>query len=119
MIESNSPFPVILRNPYRNIKPENSLDYAQKPQRNCTFMNSASLQHSTCFLETRPPQRKQGYQHINALHFREIAQPSSQQSFFYCFVPGTALRKDYYFPFVCSVVECTYSVKASNVDITT
>ncbi len=23
------------------MKPENSLDYAQKPQQNCTFMNSA------------------------------------------------------------------------------
>jgi hypothetical protein len=31
-----------LRNPYRNLKSENSQDYAQKPQRNCTFMNSAS-----------------------------------------------------------------------------
>jgi hypothetical protein len=27
---------------YGNLKPENSQDYAQKPQRNCTFMNSAS-----------------------------------------------------------------------------
>jgi hypothetical protein len=26
----------------RNLKPENSQDYAQKLQRNCTFMNSAS-----------------------------------------------------------------------------
>ena len=32
-----------LRNPYRNLKSENSQDYAQKPQRNCTFMNSASV----------------------------------------------------------------------------
>ncbi len=31
-----------LRNPYRNIKSENSKDFDQKPQRNCTFMNSAS-----------------------------------------------------------------------------
>jgi hypothetical protein len=31
-----------LRNPYRNLKFENSQDYAQKPQRNCTFMNSPS-----------------------------------------------------------------------------
>jgi hypothetical protein len=29
---------------YRNLKSENSQDYAQKPQRNCTFMNSASGQ---------------------------------------------------------------------------
>ncbi len=27
---------------YGNLKSENSQDYAQKPQRNCTFMNSAS-----------------------------------------------------------------------------
>ncbi len=27
---------------YGNLKSENSRDYAQKPQRNCTFMNSAS-----------------------------------------------------------------------------
>jgi hypothetical protein len=31
-----------LRNPYRNLRSENSQDYAQKPQRNCMFMNSAS-----------------------------------------------------------------------------
>jgi hypothetical protein len=36
------PLPYGLRNPYRNLKSENSQDYAQKPQRNCTFMNSAS-----------------------------------------------------------------------------
>jgi hypothetical protein len=29
-------------NPNRNLKPENSQDCAQRPQRNCTFMNSAS-----------------------------------------------------------------------------
>jgi hypothetical protein len=27
---------------YGNLKSENSEDYAQKPERNCTFMNSAS-----------------------------------------------------------------------------
>jgi hypothetical protein len=36
------PLPYGLRNPYGNLKPENSQDYAQKPQRNCTIMNSAS-----------------------------------------------------------------------------
>ncbi len=30
---------------YRNLKSENSQDYAQKPQRNCTFMNSTSVQY--------------------------------------------------------------------------
>ncbi len=29
---------------YRNLKSENSQDYSQKPQLNCTFMNSASRQ---------------------------------------------------------------------------
>jgi hypothetical protein len=36
------PFPYGLRNSYRNLKSENSQDYAQEPQRNWTFMNSAS-----------------------------------------------------------------------------
>ena len=57
------PLPYGLRNPYRNLKSENSHDYAQKPKRNCTFMNSASdlptfkneygiqfLQMDLCFL---------------------------------------------------------------------
>jgi hypothetical protein len=30
------------RNPYRNLRSDNSQDYAKKPQRNCTLMNSAS-----------------------------------------------------------------------------
>jgi hypothetical protein len=33
--------PYVIRNPYRNLKSENSQDYAQKPQQSCTFMNSA------------------------------------------------------------------------------
>jgi hypothetical protein len=36
------PLPYGLRNPYRNLKSENSQDYAQKLQKNWTFMNSAS-----------------------------------------------------------------------------
>jgi hypothetical protein len=32
-----------LRKPYRNHKSENSQDYAQKPQRNYKYMNSASV----------------------------------------------------------------------------
>jgi hypothetical protein len=32
---------------YENLKSENSQDYAQKPQRNSTFMNSASGQRSS------------------------------------------------------------------------
>jgi hypothetical protein len=37
------PIPYGLRNPYRNLKSENSQDYAEKSQRrNCMFMNSAS-----------------------------------------------------------------------------
>ena len=42
LIENHTPFPHNLRNLYRNLKSENSQDYAQKPQRNCTFMNSDS-----------------------------------------------------------------------------
>ena len=51
--------PYGLRNPYRSLKSETSQDYAQKPQRNCTFMNSASgssrkrdkcLYFSTCIV---------------------------------------------------------------------
>ena len=33
-----------LRNQYRNLKSENSHNYAQKPQRNCTFISLASVQ---------------------------------------------------------------------------
>jgi hypothetical protein len=40
--ENHTPLPYGLRNLYRNLMPENSQDYAQKPQRNFTFMNSAS-----------------------------------------------------------------------------
>jgi hypothetical protein len=36
------PLPYGFKNPYRNLKTENSEEYAQKPQRNCTLMNSAS-----------------------------------------------------------------------------
>ncbi len=36
-----NPLPYGLRKPYRNVKYENSQDYAQKPQWNRTFMNSA------------------------------------------------------------------------------
>jgi hypothetical protein len=36
------PLPYGLRNPYRNLKTEYSQDYAQQPQQNCTFMNSTS-----------------------------------------------------------------------------
>jgi hypothetical protein len=31
------------RNPFRNLKCENSQDYTQQPQRNCMFMNSDSV----------------------------------------------------------------------------
>ncbi len=37
------PLPYGLRNPYRNLKSENFQDYTQKPQRNYTFINSASV----------------------------------------------------------------------------
>ncbi len=35
------PLPNGLSNPYRSLKSKNSQDYAQKPLRNCTFMNLA------------------------------------------------------------------------------
>ncbi len=43
------PLPYGLRNPYRNLKPENSQDYGdygQQLQRDCKFMNSASVHSS-------------------------------------------------------------------------
>jgi hypothetical protein len=44
------PLPFGLRNPYRNLKSENSRDYVHKPQRNCIFRNSASVQYINPFL---------------------------------------------------------------------
>jgi hypothetical protein len=43
--ERRKPYPLLyhLRKPYKNLKSENSQDYAQKPLQNCTFMNSASV----------------------------------------------------------------------------
>jgi hypothetical protein len=45
------PYPLSygLRNPYRNLKPKNSQGCAQKPQRNCTFMNWAFKKESHIF----------------------------------------------------------------------
>ena len=44
---TKKPYPLyVLRNPYRNLNSENSYDYAQKPQRTCTFMTSASVRNS-------------------------------------------------------------------------
>ncbi len=37
------PLPYGFRTPYRNLKPENSQDFGQKPQQNCTSMNSACV----------------------------------------------------------------------------
>jgi hypothetical protein len=36
------PLPYGLKNPNRNLKSKKPQDYAQKPQRNCTLMKSAS-----------------------------------------------------------------------------
>ncbi len=41
------PFPYGLRNPYRNVKSENSQEYAQKPERNCMFMKLVSVQFNS------------------------------------------------------------------------
>jgi hypothetical protein len=37
------PLPYGLRNPFRNLKSENSQDYAQKPQQNCMFISRSFL----------------------------------------------------------------------------
>ncbi len=42
--------PYGLRNSYRNLKSENTQDYAQKPQRNWTFMNSAKIRCKHTFV---------------------------------------------------------------------
>jgi hypothetical protein len=44
------PLPNDLRNPYVNHKSEHSQGYAQMPQRNCTFMNSASRFRTLLFV---------------------------------------------------------------------
>jgi len=45
---------------YGNLKSDNSQDYAQTPQRNCTFMNSASGEYvdSDMVHQCLPPSRK-------------------------------------------------------------
>ncbi len=54
-----------LRNPYRNLKSKNSQDYAQKPQRNWMFMNSASVHNTrtlrSTFLLSRCSDRDTSY----------------------------------------------------------
>jgi hypothetical protein len=45
-LKKTNPLPYGLRNTYRNLKSENSQDYAQRPQRTCKFMNSASVRNS-------------------------------------------------------------------------
>jgi hypothetical protein len=42
MIENHNPFPLVKEIYTETLKSENSQDYAQKPQRNCTFMKSDS-----------------------------------------------------------------------------
>ncbi len=44
-IENQYPFTIVSKI-YRNLESENSQDYSQKPQGNCTFMNLASERHS-------------------------------------------------------------------------
>ncbi len=49
------PFPYGLRDPYGNLKSENSQDYAQQPQQKYTFMDSASgnyLVHGSIYTGT-------------------------------------------------------------------
>ncbi len=58
---------------YGNLKSENSQEYAQKPQRNCTFMNAASgfkkkelrvLQMLYWVHPAQPPYKKQTRPHL-------------------------------------------------------
>ncbi len=61
----------------RHLKPENSQDYSQKPQRNCAFMNSASVQRitgwdlveCTCRIECQPARFSVTFQQLLALNF--------------------------------------------------
>ncbi len=48
LLKKNHPFPYGLKKPYRNLTSEYSQDYAQKPQRNFTSMNSASEVQCMC-----------------------------------------------------------------------
>jgi hypothetical protein len=51
--------PYGLRNLYRNLQSENSQYYAQKPQRNCAFMNLASVLNPNCWRLTADMSNKQ------------------------------------------------------------
>ncbi len=67
---------------YGNLRSDNSQDYAQKPQQNCTFMNSAAahallailvLIQRNCKVKIHPTVRGQaGYSHLFAIFFAEI-----------------------------------------------
>jgi hypothetical protein len=54
------PHPYGLRNPYRNLKFENSQHYGQKPQRNGMFINSVSGKKERVFLYTRNTASSEG-----------------------------------------------------------
>jgi hypothetical protein len=61
-----------LRNPYRNLKFENSQDYAQKPQRDCMFMNTASGVSSCCVGCRLQGRRRRG--HVDPRGIRHVQQ---------------------------------------------
>jgi hypothetical protein len=72
-----------LRNPYRNLKSENSQDYALKPQTNCTLMNSASVREQrnvTGALPELPLNGKLRLSKNQLLHF-EQKQGKTQATF--------------------------------------
>jgi hypothetical protein len=58
------PRPYGLRNPYRNLKYENSEDYAQDPQQNYTFMNSASNQSAASGLASLTNNRVESQENV-------------------------------------------------------
>jgi hypothetical protein len=67
----SKPYPLpysLIRNPYRNLKSEKSQDYAQKPQRNRTFMNSA-----TDVTKPRAHMRLVGSDDCMYFHMHEVA----------------------------------------------
>ncbi len=60
------PLPYGLRNLYRNLKSADSRDLAQKPQRNCTSMNSASV-HIYMYMWSPSGQRMRWVLHHHVL----------------------------------------------------
>ncbi len=63
------PLPYGFRNTYRILKSENSQDYAQKPDWNCTLMNSASGFQSFTISQSQPAGAKGGVAGCRCAHY--------------------------------------------------